>query len=611
MSFDHNSFIASLPRQPGVYRMLDASGAVIYVGKACDLKKRVRSYFNPAGSHSPKTAVMRTKIASIEITVTHNENEALILESNLIKAHQPRYNVWFRDDKSYPYIRISMQHPFSQFSYYRGARNKSDKYMGPFPGASAATKTLHLLQKLFQIRTCEDSVFAHRTRPCLQYQIGRCSAPCVGYINKKEYRCSVEHAILFLEGRNEEVLQALTKPMQEAAAALNFESAARYRDQISNLRKVQEKQYINCTLGEVDIIACVIEQGQACVEWVSVRGGLHLGSRSFYPRHDAFDTPSVVLSAFLCQTWFRRQGTQQRLPREILCNGPIEDRAMLEAALSGRAGHKVAIRHRLRGHRAKWLAMTQKNAELSLRQHLLRQHNQQARFDDLRVQLSLDEPLQRIECFDISHTQGEATVASCVVFGPEGAISQEYRRFNIRTAAAGDDYCAIGEAVKRRYAARRGEPARQCPDLLLIDGGKGQARVAREALIDLGLTEIPVLGVAKGAARKSGEETFILAGRSRALPLSRQSPAVHLIQQIRDEAHRFAIQAHRRQRGRTRTHSVLQEIGGVGPQRRQALLQHFGGLQGVVRAGAEDLERVAGISHGLAQKIHAYFHGDR
>lgn len=411
---------------------------------------------------------------------------------------------------------------------------------------------------------------------------------------------------LFLAGRSEELVQSLTAPMQAAAAALDFERAARYRDQLRSLRKVQEKQYIACAEGDADIVVCLLQQGQACVEWASVRGGRHLGSRSFYPHHDPLDTPGAILSAFLSQMWSQRLAGKA-LGREILCNEAIEGRALLEAALSDQAGHKVVIRHRLRARRAKWLQMTRDNAGLSLQRRLSRRNNQRARFADLQERLVLPASLQRIECLDVSHTQGEAAVASCVVFAPDGARRREYRSFNIRTAAGGDDYQAIGEAVRRRYGASQAALLR-LPDLLLVDGGRGQVRAAREGLLELGLEAVPVLGVAKGPGRKAGTETLV--GPDRVLSLPGQSPAQHLIQQIRDEAHRFAVQAHRRRRGHSRTRSQLQEIEGIGPQRARALLQYFAGIQGIRRAGIDDLAQAPGIHRSLAKRVHTHFHGE-
>lgn len=606
MGFDHRRFVDSLTRQPGVYRMLDASGEIIYVGKARDLKRRVRSYFSPAAGRSPKLRVLRERTAAMEVTVTHTENEALILENNLIKAHRPRYNVWFRDDKSYPCIRVSSSHDFPRFSYWRGTRRKGDQYLGPFPGASAALQTLHLLQKLFQLRSCVDSVFAHRSRPCLQYQIGRCSAPCVGYISREDYRQGVDHALLFLAGRSEELVQALTAPMQAAAAAQDFERAAHYRDQLRSLRRVQEKQYIDCAEGDVDIVVCLVAQGQACVEWASVRGGRHLGSRAFYPHHDPLDTPGAILSAFLSRMCSQRPAGQAP-GREILCNEAIEERALLESLLSNQAGHRVVIRHRLRARRAKWLEMTRENAELSLHRRLSRRNSQRSRFADLQQRLALPVSVQRIECFDVSHTRGEATVAACVVFTPDGARPREYRRFNIRAATGGDDYRALGEALRRRYGASQAALLRP-PDLLLVDGGRGQVRVARQCLQERGLEAIPVLGVAKGPERRAGTETLVTADGVLILP--EQSPAQHLIQQIRDEAHRFAVQAHRRRRAHSRTRSQLQEIEGIGPQRARVLLQYFAGIQGVWRAGIDDLAQAPGIHRSLAKRIHSHFHGE-
>ena len=610
MLAEPEALLRSLPNRPGVYRMLDAERKVIYVGKARDLKKRVSSYFREQARRVPKTARLVERINAVEVTVTHTENEALILESNLIKRHRPKYNIWFRDDKSYPYIRVSMSHAFPRFSYHRGKRDKRDRYLGPFPSAHAAMQTLNLLQKLFRLRSCEDSVFAHRSRPCLQYQIDRCEAPCVGAVSKEEYRRSVDHALLFLRGDNDQVVRALDKPMQQAAKALDYERAAHYRDQIRNLRKVQEKQYITHASGNVDILACVIQSGQACVERVCVRNGLNLGSRAYFPGgQGAADKEAQVLSAWISQTWLHEDGERQSIPKEIIVSDTPEQCRTLEQELSVRAGKQVQIKcPRSRSHRMQWLEMARENAELSLRRHLERKYSQQTRMLDLQERLGGGVPLERIECFDISHTQGEATFASRVVFAPQGALKREYRHFEIRAETGGDDYLAMREAILRCYRRAREEQS-ELPGLILVDGGKGQVGgVARAALEELGLDTLPLLGVAKGEGRKAGKEKLILADGRRQLVLDPHSPAFDLILQIRDEAHRFAIRAHRSRRGKRRTQSELENIGGVGAQRRQALLRHFGGLRGVMRAGVEDLSQVKNISRTLAKKIHAHFH---
>ncbi|MHC8441518.1 MAG: excinuclease ABC subunit UvrC [Candidatus Eutrophobiaceae bacterium] len=606
MNAERRDFLRSLPERPGVYRIFDSHGNLLYVGKARNLKKRVSSYYQDSASQAPKTRVMMSCAERVEITVTHTENEALILERNLIKECHPKYNIWFRDDKSYPWIRLSLHHAFPRFHYHRGNKDKRDRYFGPFPSAGAALSTLRLLQKLFRLRNCEDHVFAHRARPCLQHQIGRCSAPCVGYINEENYRSSIKYATLFLEGRNEDLLTVLEEPMREAAQKLDYETAAHYRDQIGNLRKVQEKQNVERVGGDVDIAACVIEEGQACVEAVSIRCGINLGSHAYFPEHvDASDSKADILSAWIAHSYLKADAIL-RWPKEIIVSDVPLDAEALEQALAERAGCQVRIRSQVRGQRAQWLAMAHENAELSLKRRLGRKHHQQQRIDDLRKRLGMEQ-LSRIECFDVSHTQGEATVASCVVFGKQGAIKPSYRSFNVRADTGGDDYLAMKETIDRRYR-RSLKEKNPLPDLILIDGGKGQVRVAREALEDLGCGSIKVIGIAKGEGRKPGLEKLILACGAQRLELEPQSAAFNLMLQIRDEAHRFAISRHRKRRAHSRTSSSLERIVGIGAGRRQALLQHFGGLQGVMSAGVGDLVQVSSISLKLAHKIHEHFH---
>ncbi len=604
--FNPKSYIKSLTGKPGVYRMLDAHGNVIYVGKARNLKKRVASYFTRSNQQSPKTRVMVQAVAGIEVTVTHTETEALILENNLIKQYRPRYNVWFRDDKSYPYIYLSSDQTYPRLSYYRGARKGKGRYFGPYPGAGAAKHSIHLIQKLFQIRSCKDSFFRNRSRPCLQYQIKRCTAPCVDLISAEDYQRDVQHAVMFLEGRNEEVIKALMDPMQRAADRLEYERAAQYRDQISNLRKVQEHQYMSGEGGDFDIIACVIAEGMACVQVVFIRGGLNLGSKAWFPRHAPGATEAGIVSAFVPQFYLDEHITR-RIPREIILSHAPEEQGLLEQVLTAQAGSKVMIKHNLRGERAKWLRMALENAAITLKQQQASQSSQQGRLRELQQVLHITEPVERIECFDISHTQGEATVASCVVFNAEGPVSSDYRRFNITDVIPGDDYAAMEQVLLRRYTRVKQEEGK-LPDLILIDGGKGQVNVAQKILEELQLNEIPIVGVAKGPARKAGMEQLILALESRTLQLAPDSPALHLIQMIRDEAHRFAITGHRQRRKNVRKQSSLESIEGVGSKRRQNLIKHFGGLQGITRAGVDDLARVPGINKNLAQKIYDNFH---
>jgi len=545
-------------------------------------------------------------IASIEVTVTHTENEALILENNLIKSLRPKYNIWFRDDKSYPYIYLSSEQTFPRLAYYRGARRSKGRYFGPYPGAGAAKKTLNLIQKLFQLRSCSDSFFANRRRPCLQYQIKRCSAPCVDYISAEEYQGDVQHAVMFLEGRNEEVIEALLKPMQTASEKLDFERAAQYRDQISNLRKVQEHQYISTGQGDVDIIASARSNDSSCITLLFIRGGLNIGSKSWFPRQVAHADDSDILNAFLSQFYLDDE-RPRTVPAEILVSHAPADAGLLESVLSKRAGKKIRISHRLRGERARWVDMARENAEIALKQRLASGQTRQRRFQELQKLLKLDDPIERIECFDISHTQGEATVASCVVYGPEGPVSSDYRRFNITGIKAGDDYAAMEQVLSRRYTRVKKEEGR-LPDLILIDGGKGQLGSARKVMEELQLTDLLLLGVAKGPARKPGQENLVLASEKNSIRLPESSPALHLIQTIRDEAHRFAITGHRVRRKNTRNRSSLEDIEGVGSKRRQNLIRHFGGLQGIASAGVEDLAMVPGINKNLAQKIYDTFH---
>jgi excinuclease ABC subunit C len=605
-NFDPKSFARTLTSRPGVYRMLDKDHKVIYVGKARNLKKRVASYFTRSSQHSPKTRVMVNAIASIEVTVTHTENEALILENNLIKELRPRYNIWFRDDKSYPYLYLSSDQEFPRLSYYRGARRGKGRYFGPYPSAGAARKTVHLIQKLFRLRSCTDSFFANRSRPCLQYQIKRCTAPCVDFISADEYQKDVRHAMMFLEGKNEEVIDALLEPMQEAAEQLDYERAAQYRDQISNLRKVQEHQYITAEKGDIDIIACQLNSGTACVQMLFIRGGLNLGSKSFFPRTTIGTTEAELLEAFIPQ-FYIDQSVQRMIPDEILLSHVPEDKELLESVLSEKSGRKISLKHRLRGERARWLDMASENAAIMLKQHLDGKLSQQTRLEELQELLKLDEPIERIECFDISHTQGEATVASCVVFGPQGPVSSDYRRFNIEGITAGDDYAAMEQVLTRRYTRVKKEEGR-LPDLILIDGGKGQISSAKKVMEELQTGDITLVGVAKGPSRKPGLETLIIAHDNKSIRLDQSSPVLHMILNIRDEAHRFAITGHRLRRKKKRNQSSLETIEGVGQKRRQNLIRHFGGLQGIIRAGVEDLTKVPGINKNLARKIYDTFH---
>ena len=600
MPFDAKSFLKSLPGLPGVYRMMNAADEVIYVGKARDLKKRVASYFQK-NLPSPRTRMMVSQITRIETTVTRSEAEALLLENNLIKSLMPRYNVLFRDDKSYPYIMLSGG-DFPRLAFYRGTQQKGSRYFGPFPNSVAVRESIQLLQKVFRLRTCENSVFSNRSRPCLQYQIERCTAPCVGYIAVEDYRRDVEHAAMFLEGREQQVMEDLSTRMMDAAEQQQYELAAVYRDRIQSLRQVQARQFVSdFRSGDADVVACVEEHGAMCVNLVMIRGGRHVGDRSFFPKNiDDCDT-LTVLQAFLEQHYL-----QQPVPPLIITGVALEQDG-LEDILGERAGKKVQISAYAGGDRRVWLKMAQTNAELALRQHLVQKTTQEGRLIALREALDLPESAERIECFDISHTMGEATVASCVVFDKGAMQNSEYRRYNISNITPGDDYAAMRDALTRRYTKiASGEG--KLPDLVFIDGGKGQLGVAVEVMQEVGLPDVLLVGIAKGEERKPGLEQLIFPGREDALRLPKDNPGLHLLQQIRDEAHRFAITGHRGRRGKARTSSSLEEIGGVGAKRRQKLLTRFGGLAGVLKASVDELAQVEGISQTLAAKIYQELH---
>lgn len=605
--FDHETFIRSLTTRPGVYCMHDTAGAMLYVGKAKNLKKRVASYFSGRQGMHPRTRSLVQAIAHIEITVTHTETEALILENNLIKKYRPRYNIWFRDDKSYPYIHISMDHRYPGFSYYRGARNARGRYFGPYPSANAARQSLHLLQKLFQIRSCRDSFFANRTRPCLQYQIRRCSAPCVNLISAADYRHDVQHAVMFLEGKSKEVIELLLEPMHQAAAALEYERAAHYRNQISYLRKVQEQQAISTQSGDADVIACAVRENQCCVQVMFIRAGLNQGSKSYFPALPRDSSAADVVGAFLPQYYLDREGGKP-IPDEIILSHAPTGLTVLEKTLSTYAGQTVAVKTKVRSDRAKWLKMARDNAEIALTQRLSGKDNYRALLDAVQIALDLPGPLERIECFDVSHTQGGATVASCVVFGMDGALTSSYRRYNIEGITPGDDYAAMQQVLQRRYLRLKKEEG-SLPDLILVDGGRGQVSAAAAVLEELQLSGITLMGVAKGPARKPGQETLMVESEHKAMRLAPDSPALHLIQRIRDEAHRFAITGHRHRRAKASQGSLLEQIEGIGSKRRQNLIRYFGGIQGIASAGVDDLATVPGINKNLAEKIYDLFHG--
>jgi excinuclease ABC subunit C len=644
--FDGKVFVRTLTGAPGVYRMFGDGGELLYVGKAGNLKKRVGSYFlKPA--LQPRIASMIAQVARIETTVTRTEGEALLLEAQLIKTLKPRYNIVLRDDKSYPYIHLtgapapqgrgaraapadapSPSQAFPRLAFHRGARSEAGRYFGPFPSAGAVRASLDLIQKLFKIRNCEDSYFRNRSRPCLQHQINRCTAPCVGLVSAEDYAENVRHAEMFLDGRAGAVMDELVATMERASADLAFERAAQIRDQIAAVKRVQANHYVQGASADMDVIACTIRAGVACVSVLFFRNGVSLGSRDFFPRLPTEADEGTILGTFVAQYYLERP-----LPSELILSHPIEDAGLLAGAFSERAGRMVEIKSSVRAERARFRDLAMRNAEAALASRLASRQTLLARFEALRELLGLDEVPQRIECFDISHTMGEATVASCVVFGPEGPEKSQYRRFNIAGITGGDDYAAMRQALQRRFrraaatAEATTEPAAEpagedaaktrrvdeslakLPDLLLIDGGKGQVQQAVDVLNELGLEGVPVVGVAKGEARRSGDETLILGRSGRTLWPGPESLASHLIQSVRDEAHRFAITGHRGRREKAREASTLEEIAGVGARRRSALLRHFGGLGGLSKAGIEELMQVKGISRDLAERIYASFHG--
>ena len=605
--FDGKAFVSTLTSSPGVYRHFDAAGELLYVGKAGNLKKRVGSYFLKPRME-PRIAAMVAQIASVEITITRTEGEALLLESQLIKSLKPRYNILLRDDKSYPYIYLSGREDYPRLAFHRGSRNLPGRYFGPYPSTYAVRESLSLMQKLFKVRQCEDSYFRNRSRPCLQHQIGRCTAPCVQLISVEDYRSDVRHAEMFLEGRSNAVIDELGEQMEQASNALQFERAAKLRDQVAALRQLQAQHHVQGASADMDVIACCIESGLACVSVLFFRNGISLGTRDFFPRLPLDAEPADVVTQFIAQYYLDRP-----VPRELILGQPLADQQILAELLSEQAGRTVELKSSVRGDRAQFLQMAERNAQASLTARLASRQTLGTRFDDLKKVLGLTSLPRRIECFDISHTMGELTVASCVVFGPEGPEKSHYRRFNISGITPGDDYAAMHQALTRRFRkVAEGEGAR--PDVLLIDGGSGQVAQALDVLQALGVTGIEVVGVAKGPGRRAGEETLILA-RHEAGSLDRElhpgssSPALHLVAAVRDEAHRFAISGHRKRREKARERSVLEDVPGVGARRRSALLKAFGGLQGVESAGIEELMQVKGIDRGLAERIYASMHG--
>ena len=644
MPVEHpKALIMSLPPKPGIYRMLGTKGEVLYVGKARNLRKRVQSYFRISGL-AARVMLLMQQAQQIEITVTHTETEALLLENNLIKTLHPRFNILLRDDKSYPYIFVSEGQPYPRIGFHRGAKREKGKYFGPYPSSYGVRETLNLLQKIFRVRQCQDSFFRNRSRPCLQYQIKRCSGPCVGLIEPERYAADVQQAVMFMEGKSQTLVRDSIRQMEQASDDQDYETAALLRDRIAMLKRIQEKQYITGEGGDADVMAIAATPEAACIVVTWIRGGQNLGNKSFFPRMGAESTPWEMLDAFLSQYYL----SGRTIPARIYLSESIADRALLERAFSEHAGRKIAITVKPRGAPRRWMQMAQFNAADALRRHLAGKIDMRARFEALRDALGLEAAPERIECFDISHTMGEAAVASCVVFDVAGPVKADYRRFNIAGIEPGDDYGAMTQALTRRYRhvkevegepensrtsgersgrrapgqespgrglteeseIRQGRLAAKMPDLILIDGGKGQLSAAEAVMQELQLEDVKLVAVAKGRERKPGKEELFLSGSRQPTILPADSPGLHLIQQVRDEAHRFAIAGHRQRRGRARTTSTIERIPGIGGKRRQALLKNFGGLREVARAGVEDLTRVPGISPKLAQKIYDAFHGE-
>jgi excinuclease ABC subunit C len=593
--------VAALPHLPGVYRMLNGEGEVLYVGKARDLKKRVASYFQKVGSLDVRIERMVAQVRAVETTITRSEPEALLLENNLIKTFSPRYNILYRDDKSYPYL-VLTGHAFPRLGFHRGALDKVNRYFGPFSSAGAVRESIQLMQKVFRIRTCEDTVYANRSRPCLLFQIKRCTAPCVGWVDAGAYAEDVRNAELFLLGRDDEVMEKLEQRMQDAAQAQQYEAAAAYRDQVRTLRAVRHRQFVSSDKArDIDIVSIAADAGLMAVNLVTIRAGQHRGDKSFFPEHGEGYDEVQALEAFIAQHYLNREA-----PALILVNRQI-DTQPLEQLLSAQAGRAVQITASAAGERRVWLAMAESNARVAITQAVQMHATQEARLQALQQALALSVTIGRIECFDISHTAGEATVGSCVVYENAAMKKSDYRRFNVQGIQPGDDYAAMRQVLDRRYrkiVAGEGK----LPDLILIDGGKGQVTAAREVLEELGLGEIAIVGVAKGEERKAGLEQLILPDRNEPLRLAPDHPGLHLIQQIRDEAHRFAISGHRNRRGRARRTSILEGIEGIGPKRRQKLLSHFGGLKGLIAASIDEISQVAGVSRALAERIHQRLH---
>ena len=605
MPFDAAVFLQSLTSRPGVYQMLGADGAVLYVGKAKNLRKRVGSYFRKSGL-APKTQALVKRIVNVEVTVTETELEALLLEQNLIKQLKPPFNILLRDDKSYPYIFLSTNDDFPRLAFHRGAKRRKGTYFGPFPGVQAVRDSMSFLQKTFRVRQCQDSFFKNRSRPCLQYQIKRCTAPCVGQIEKDEYQRDVRHTQMFLAGENSSLMKELEQAMDKASTDLDFEDAATYRDQIAAMRQVQAQQVIESGNGNIDVLGFAMEGSDACIHVLYIRHGRILGSRNFYPRSPLALTGSELLGEFIPQNYLK-SNLASEIPKEIAIGANLEEQTVLEQALQTAAGRKVAINDVSRGTRRKWLELATRTAEQNLTSKLAAASNIYQRYVKLQSTLGLDELPERLECFDISHSSGEATVASCVVFNQQGPLKSDYRRFNIENITPGDDYAAMEQALRRRYKRlQNGEGS--LPDILFIDGGKGQLRIAEDVLGELGVVGVTLVGIAKGSSRKPGLETLLLTTDNGVREVLPEPNGLLLIQQIRDEAHRFAITGHRQRRDKKRHTSRLEGIVGVGPKRRRELLRFFGGSAAVEKASVADLMRVPSINRKVAETIYSTLH---
>ena len=606
--FDSKNFLKQLTERPGVYRMYDGGGNVLYVGKARNLKNRVSSYFRKSGL-APKTEALVSKIESIEVTITGSETEALLLEQNLIKSLRPPYNILLRDDKSYPYIYLSSHSDYPSLTFRRGRTKKGGgTWFGPFPSSGAVKESLNVLQKVFRIRNCSESFFRNRNRPCLQYQINRCTAPCVGYITPEEYQRDIRHATMFLEGKNPAIIHDLMNAMEEASKNLEFEKAATYRDQVNHLRHVQEQQSVEGEGGDADVVAIAQDAGIVCVVVIVVRGGRVLGTKDYFPKFSLEQSEGELLAAFLGQYYFGGD-TRREIPRDILVPAKVDEQELLAEALSEAAGRETRVRSNVRGERRRWLELAMTNAQQTLLTHLASKETVYRRLLALRDMLELAETPSRMECFDISHSQGENTVASCVVFDENGPLKSDYRLYNIEGVKAGDDYAAMRQVLTRRYRRMvNGEGKR--PDLVFIDGGKGQLNIAREVFDELGISDIPLIGVAKGVTRRAGMEQLIDAMTGDVFRVPADSPALHLIQHIRDESHRFAITGHRARRDKKRRQSTLEGIEGVGPKRRRELIRYFGGIQGIRKASVDEIAKVQGVSKSLAESIYAALHNE-